>query len=90
MRNIELEVMRIVRIDAGDVRTVIDGKATMGAKYEEIHFKVPYPPEDDRFQVGNVFGRYHLGVGGEETFKMIITDPELFDRFKVGQRVKLG
>ena len=90
MRNIELEVTRIVRIDAGDVRSVVDGKVTMGAKYEEIHFIAPFPPEDERFHVGHVSGRYYLGVGGGETFKMIITDPELFGRFKVGQRVKLG
>jgi hypothetical protein len=87
MKNIEMEVFRIVRTETADIKTTVLGdnpKMSLGAKYEEIHFKIPYD-ETATLQVGNVTGHYH---GGEYT--LMVVDPELFGRFKVGQRIKLG
>jgi hypothetical protein len=86
MRSIQLEVTKIAVTEALDVATIVDGKKTQGARIEEITLRVPFPTEEEsNFQVGNVVGR----VRGEE-FTILVTDPEMFGRFKVGQRIKLA
>lgn len=85
MKNIELEVIRVTKIEASDVDTIVDDKRTQGAKYEVVHFCVPFDEEGSKLQVGNATGRF----SGEE-YKLTVIDPEMFGRFKVGQRIKLG
>jgi hypothetical protein len=87
MRKIELEVTNITQVASSQLVTSIGEKATRGARYEVIELATPSPEGDDfQIRIGNMVGRYHADDG----IKIMITDPEMFGRFKMGQRIALG
>lgn len=73
-----------------DVRmwSFIDDKEQQGARYEVVELYIPLTVESEKIRVGNVYGDLVIASAGE-SLKLLVHDPKLFGKFKVGAKLSL-
>lgn len=59
-----------------------------GGEFIDVYFSVP--EDEDSIKVANDAGRYAAITQNGNGFTLRINDPELFDRFKIGDKVSLA
>jgi|ERR1700677_819172 len=80
-------VMSVAKHEDVRTRSFIDGKERYGASYEVVELDIPYTEESEKIRVGNVRGG--LVIRGGEGLNLLVHDPKLFGKFKVGAKLSL-